>query len=72
MSKELGYCEQTKHQINLNNDSQPLRRIYCSMNLDERKATKKIVEELEDAKLIEPTHSYSAAPSILVRKKDGN
>ena len=29
---------------------------------------KKIVEDLEDAKLIEPTHSYWTAPSILVKK----
>ena len=33
---------------------------------------KKIVEGLEDAKLIEPTHSYWAAPSKLVKKKDGS
>ena len=33
---------------------------------------KKIVEDLEDAKLIEPTNSYWAAPSILVKKKDGS
>ena len=32
---------------------------------------KKIGEDLEDAKLIEPTHSYWAAPSIFVKKKDG-
>ena len=31
---------------------------------------KKIVEDLEDAKLFEPIHSYWAAPSILVKKKD--
>ena len=33
---------------------------------------KKIVEDIEDAKLIEPTHSYMASPSILVKKKDGS
>ena len=30
---------------------------------------KKIVEDLEDGKLIEPTHSYYAAPSRLVKKE---
>ena len=42
------------------------------MSFYKRKAIKKIVEDLEDAKLIEPTHSYWAAPSILVKKKDGS
>ena len=37
-----------------------------------KKSNEKIVEDLEDAKLIEPTHSYWAAPSILVKKKDGS
>ena len=42
------------------------------MSFDKRKAMKKIVEDLKDAKIIEPTHSYWAAPSILVKKKDGS
>ena len=29
------------------------------------------MEDLEEANLVEPTHSYWAAPSILVKKKDG-
>ena len=33
---------------------------------------KKIVEDLENSGLVEPTYSYWAAPSILVKKKDGN
>ena len=40
------------------------------MSFDRRKTMKKIVKDLEDAKLIEPTHSYWAAPSILVKMKD--
>ena len=68
----LGYCDKIKHQIKLNKDAQPFRRSYCSMSFDKGKALKKIVEDLEDAKLIEPTHSYWAAPSILVKKKDGS
>ena len=40
--------------------------------LIKEKQCKKIVEDLEDAKLIEPTHSYWAAPSILVKRKDGS
>ena len=71
-SNDLGYCDKIKHQIKLNKDAQPFRRSYCSMSFDKRKAMKKIVEDLEDAKLIEPNHSYWAAPSILVRKKDGS
>ena len=41
------------------------------MSFEKRKAIKKIVEDLEQANLVEPTHSYWAAPSILVKKKDG-
>ena len=37
------------------------------MSVRQKKAMKKIVEDVEDAKLIEPTHSYWA--SIFVRKK---
>ena len=37
-----------------------------------RKAMKKIVKDLEYAKLIEPTHLYWAAPPLLVKKKDGS
>ena len=40
------------------------------MSFDRRKTMKKIVENLGDAKLVEPTHSYWAAPSILVKMKD--
>ena len=71
-SNDLGYCDKIKHQIKLNKDAQPFRRSYCSMSFDKRKAMKKTVEDLEDAKLIEPTHSYWAVPSILVKKKDGS
>ena len=71
-SNDLRYCDKTKHQIKLNKDAQPFRRNYCSMSFDKRKAMKKIVEDLEDAKLIEPTHSFWAAPSILVKKNDGS
>ena len=71
-SKDLGYCDKIKHHIKLNKDAQPFRRSYCSMSFDKRKEMKKIVEDLEDAKLIEPTHSYWAAPSILVKKKDSS
>ena len=71
-SNDLGYCDKIKHQIKLNKDAQLFRRSYCSMSFDKRKAMKKIVKDLEDAKLIEPTHSYWAAPSILVKKKDGS
>ena len=71
-SNDLGYFDKIKHQIKLNKDAQPFRRSYCSMSFDKRKAMKKIVEDLEDAKLIEPTNSYWAAPSILVKKKDGS
>ena len=71
-SNDLGYCDKIKHQIKLNKDAQPFRRSYCSMSFDRRKAMKKIVEDLEDAKLIEPNHSYWAAPSVLVKKKDGS
>ena len=42
------------------------------MSFDKRKAMKKNFDDLEHAKLIEPTHSYWAAPSILVTKKDGS
>ena len=71
-SNDLGYCDKIKHQIKLNKDAQPFRRSYCSMSFDKKKARKKVFEDLEDAKLIEPTHSYWAAPSILVKKKDGS
>ena len=33
---------------------------------------KKIVEDLEDAKLIEPTDSFWTALSIWLKKKDGS
>ena len=69
---DLGYCDKIKHQIKLNKDAQPFRRSYCSMSFDKRKAMKKFVEDLEDAKLVETTHSYWAATSILVKKKDGS
>ena len=68
---DIGYYDKIKRQIKLNKDAQPFRRSRCSMSLYEKKAMKKMVEALEDAKLIEPTHSYWAAPSILVKKKDG-
>ena len=71
-SNALGYCDKMKHKIKLNEDTQPFRRNYCTRSFDKRKAIKKIVEDLEDAKLIEPTHSYWAEPSILVKKNHGS
>ena len=71
-SNDLGYCDKFKHQTILNKDADSFRRTYCSMSFDKRKAMKKIFDDLEDAKLIDPTHSYWAAPSILVKKKDGS
>ena len=72
LSNDLGYCEKIKHQIKINKDAKAFRGSYCSMGSDKRNAMKRIVEDLGDAKLIEPTHSYWAAPSILVKKKDGS
>ena len=72
MSNYSGYYDKTKYQINLNKDSQPFKRSYCSVSLDKRKATKKSAKDIEDAELIERARSYWAAPSILVRKKDGS
>ena len=39
------------------------------MTFDKKKSMKKIVEDLEDLKLIESNHSYLAVPSILVKRK---
>ena len=66
---DLGCCDKIKHQIKLNKDAQLFRRSYCSMIFDKRKP-KKMVEDLEDAQLIELTHLYWVAPSKLVKKKD--
>ena len=38
---------------------------------DKKKRTEKIAKDLEDAKLIVSTKSYWAAPSIMVKNKDG-
>ena len=70
-SNDLGYFDKINHQIKLNKDAQPFRRSYCSMSYDKRKAMIKTVEDLEDAKIVEPTHSYLASSSILLRK-DGS
>ena len=71
-SNDLGYCDKIQHKIILTANAQPFRRAYGSMSFDKRKAMKKIVEDLEKSNLVEPTHSYWAAPSILVKKKDGS
>ena len=71
-SNDLGFCDKVEHKITLTANAQPFRRAYGSMSFDKRKAMKKIVEDLENSGLVEPTHSYWAAPSILVKKKDGN
>ena len=42
------------------------------MSFDKRRAMKKIVEDLEDAKITVQTHSYWTVPSILLKKKDGS
>ena len=68
-SGDSGQWDKIVPKIKLNKDAQPSRS-YCSITFDKRKAMKKIVEELELAKLIEPTHSYWAVPSILVKMKD--
>ena len=68
-SNDLGFCDKIKHKIKLQKDAKPFRRAYGSMSFEKRKAIKKIVEDLEEANLVEPTHSYWAAPSILVNKK---
>ena len=40
------------------------------MSFNKRKAMKKIVQDLENAILIEPTQLYWAAPSILMKAID--
>ena len=39
------------------------------MSFDKRTAMKKFVEDQKDEKVIEPTQSYGAAPSMLVKKR---
>ena len=68
-SNDLGYCVKIKHQINSTKMHSHSEEVIAVWVLIKRKTMKKIVEDLEDAKLIEPTHSYWAAPSILVKKK---
>ena len=41
-SNDLGYCDKFKHQIKLNKDAEPFRRIYCSMTLIKEKQRKKL------------------------------
>ena len=53
-SSGLVYCDKFKHKIKLNKDAQLLRKSYCMMSFYKRKAMKKNVKDLEDAKLIEP------------------
>ena len=45
---------------------------YCSMSFDKRKAMKEIVEDLDDAKLKEPTLLFWAAPSISMKRENGS
>ena len=71
-SNDLRFCDKVEHKITLTENAQPLRCAYGSMSFDKRKAMKKRVEDLENSGLVEPTHSYWAAPSILVKKKDGS
>ena len=70
-SNDLGFCNKIKYKTKLEKDAKPFRRSYGSMSFEKQKAIKKIVEDLEEVNLVEPTHSYWAAPSILVKKKDG-
>ena len=69
---DLRKCDKIKHKITLNKGTQPFWRNFCRMKIDIRKAMKNFVEDLEDAKLIEPTDSYLTALSIWVKKKDGS
>ena len=70
-SNDMGFCDRIHHKFKLKKDAAPFRRTYGSMSFEKRKAMKKIVEDLERDDLVEPTHSYWAAPSLLVPKKDG-
>ena len=69
-SNDLGFCDKIKHKIKLEKDAKPFGRDYGSMSFENRKAIKK-VEDLEEANFVDPTHSYWAARSILVKKKAG-
>ena len=64
-SNGLGYCDKIEHKIENRKNAKPFRRSYCSMSFDKRKAIKNI-EDLQDARLIEPTHLYWSASSILL------
>ena len=67
---DLRKYDKIKHKIILNKRTQPFWRNFCRMKFDIRKAMKNFVEDLEDAKLIEPTDSYLTALLIWVKKKD--
>ena len=62
----INYC--TKRA--LENDAKQFS--YDIMSFEEPKTLEKIVEALEKADLVEPTQSYWAAPSILVKKGTKN
>ena len=67
----MGFCDRIYHKIKLKKDALPFSRTYSSMSFEKTKAMKKIVEDLYQDDLVELTHSDSAAPSLLVPKKDG-
>ena len=56
-SNDLGFFDKIKHKIKLEKDAKQFRRAYGSMSFEKRKAIKKILEDLEEANLVEPTHS---------------
>ena len=71
ISKDMGFCDRIYHKIKLKKDDVSFRRTYGSMSFKRRKTMKKIVEDLVRDDLVEPTHSYWAAPSLFVPKNDG-
>ena len=71
-SIELGYCDQNQKPNSTQQRCTAVQKKLLQYVLCLKKRNEKNVENLEDAQLIEATHSSWAAPSILVNEKDGS
>ena len=70
-SSDLGRTGMIKHSIDTGK-SPPIRQQTRRMSPDKKAETRKLLEEMLDKKVIQPSNSPWASPVVLVQKRDGS
>lgn len=68
---DLGKTDEIQHTIDTR-DASPVRQLACCIPVAQQEEVQKLLLEMQEKNIIQPSRSPWAYPIVLVKKKDGS